>query len=47
MRDEASCILVSLKLSDYANVRVDDILSFLDLVMGWPELDEKDDNRHV
>ena len=35
MRDEASCILAALKLSDYyADPRVDDISIWLDLVAG-------------
>jgi hypothetical protein len=45
MRDEASCILASLKISDYADARVDDVVTWLDLVVGWDEcrLDEEDD----
>ena len=41
MGDEASCILVSLQLSDYVSARVDDVLAWLDLVVGagWDEED--------
>jgi len=42
MRDEASCILASLKISDYADARVDDVLVWLDLVVGLDDLDEED-----
>jgi hypothetical protein len=47
MRDEASCILASLQLSDFADPRVDDVLVWLDLVVGLDEcrlddLDEED-----
>jgi hypothetical protein len=45
MRDEASCILAALKLSDYyADPRVDDISIWLDLVVGKSQQEEAEEN---
>ena len=40
MGDEASCILASLQLSDFADPRVDDVLVWLDLVV-WPKCQQE------
>jgi hypothetical protein len=42
---EANCILAALQISNYADARVDDVLVWLDLVVGLDEcrlLDEED-----
>jgi hypothetical protein len=43
---EASCILASLQLSDYADPRVDDISVWLDLVVGSPDKSDKSQDNH-
>ena len=45
MRDEASCILASLQLSDFADPRVDDVLVWLDLVVGLDECRLEDEDE--
>ena len=45
MRDEASCILASLQLSDFADPRVDDVLVWLDLVVGLDECQLEDEDE--